>query len=116
MGRRLGGRISVGLLVQAAACLALVLLFRLTAIASIGSVVALMIFVLVTVAHLRVRHETGANTAMLVLAIAAAGVVLVTFVLTDLIHDPASIVALLAIVAVSAGIDFGWKRRSAKAG
>lgn len=115
MGRRLRGRLPVGLLVEAAACVALVLLFRLTAIASIGSVVALMIFILVTAAHFRVRGETGANTAMLVVAIAAAGVVLVTFVLTDLIYEPASIVALLAIVALSAGIDFAWKRRSAPA-
>ena len=114
MGRRLGGRVPVGLLVEAAACLALVLLFRLTSIASIGSVVALMIFILVTAAHFRVRGDTGANTAMLVLAIAAAGVVLVTFVFTDLIHEPASVVALLAIVALSAGIDFAWKQRSAR--
>jgi amino acid transporter len=117
MARRLGdGRLPMGLLVQAGACLALVLLFRLTAIASIGSAVALMIFILVTAAHFRVRGETGASTAMLVLAIAAAGVVLVTFLFTDLIHDPASVVTLLAIIAVSAGIDLGWKRRSARAG
>jgi amino acid transporter len=111
MGRRLGGRVSMGLLVQAGVCLALVLLFRLSAIASIGSAVALMIFTLVTVAHLRVRRDTGANTAILVFAIAAAGIVLLTFIFTDLIHEPASIVTLLAIVAVSAGIDLGWKRR-----
>lgn len=114
MARRFGGRASAGLLVQTGVCLALVLLFRLTAIASIGSAVALMIFILVTVAHLRVRADTGANTAMLVLAIAAAGVVLVTFVFTDLIHSPASMAALLGIIAVSAGIDLGWKRRSAR--
>src|SRR3954469_12361114 len=115
MGRRLRGRLPVGLLVAAAACLALVLLFRLTAIASIGSAVALMIFILVTAAHFRVRGETGANTAMLVLAITAAGVVLVTFVFTDLIHEPTSVMALLAIILLSAGIDLLWKRRSAHA-
>lgn len=116
MARRLGGRLSVGLLAQAAACLVLVLLFRLTAIASIGSAVALMIFILVTAAHFRVRGDTGANTAMLVLAIATAGVVLLTFVFTDLIHDTASVVTLLAIVVSSAGIDFAWKRRSMREG
>jgi amino acid transporter len=115
MGRRIHGRLPVGLLMAAAACLALVLLFQLTAIASIGSAVALMIFILVTAAHFRVRGETGANTAMLVLAITAAGVVLVTFVFTDLIHEPTSVVALLAIIAISAGIDLVWKRRAAQA-
>jgi amino acid transporter len=111
MGRRLGGRLPMGLLVQAAVCIALVLLFRLSAIASIGSAVALMIFTLVTVAHLRVRRDTGANVALLVCAIAAAGIVLVTFIFTDLIHEPASIATILGIVAVSAGIDLWWKRR-----
>jgi hypothetical protein len=72
---------------------------KLDAIASIGSAVALLIFTLITVAHLRVRAETGANVLILVTAIAAAGVVLVTFVFTTLIHEPASIVALVVILA-----------------
>src|SRR6478736_2870983 len=109
MGRRLRGRFSVGLLVEAGACLVLALLFNLDAIASIGSAVALLIFTLVTAAHLRVRSETGARTAILVLAIAASAVVLVTFVFTTLIHEPASIAALVVIFALSVGLDVGWK-------
>ena len=58
----------------------------------------------------RIRSETGANLPMLVLAIVAAGAVFVTFVFTTLIHEPASIVTLLAIVALSIGLDYGWKR------
>jgi L-asparagine transporter-like permease len=84
--------------------------FKLDAIASIGSAVALVIFTLITVAHLRIRGETGANTPILWIAIAASGVVLVTFVFTTLIHEPASIVTLLAIVLLGIGLDFGWKR------
>jgi amino acid transporter len=113
MARRLGGRASVGLLIQAGACLALAVLFDLTSIASIGSAVALLIFVLVTAAHFRVRGETGANAFVLVLAIAAAGLVLVTFVVTDLVHEPASMAALLAILVLSIALDFGWKRVAA---
>ena len=41
---------------------------------------------------------------------AAACLVLVTFVLTTLIHEPASIVTLLAILVLSIGLDYGWKR------
>jgi amino acid transporter len=111
MGRRLRGRFSVGLLVEAGACLVLALLFKLDAIASIGSAVALLIFTLVTAAHLRVRSETGARTAVLVLAIAASAVVLVTFIFTTLIHEPASMVALVVIFALSIGLDVGWKLR-----
>lgn len=110
MARRLGGRASMGLLVQAAVCLVLALLFNLDAIASIGSAVALLIFTLITAAHLRIRSETGANLVLLIAAIGAAGVVLVTFVFTTLIHEPASIAALLAILVLSVALDFGWKR------
>jgi len=69
-----------------------------------------VIFTMITAAHLRIRSETGANLPMLVLAIVAAGAVFVTFVFTTLIHEPASIVTLLAIVALSIGLDYGWKR------
>ncbi|MFF3860014.1 amino acid permease [Streptomyces sp. NPDC002209] len=111
MARKVGGRVTAGLLFEAAVCLVLAIAFKLEAIASIGSAVALLIFVLITIAHFRVRKETGANPAILVLAVAAAGGVLVTFIVTTLIHEPASIVTLLAILAISAGLDFGWHGR-----
>jgi len=110
MARRLGGRLSNGLLIQAVVCLILALAFNLDAIASIGSAVALLIFTFITLAHLRIRSETGARLPILVLAIVAAGAVLITFVFTTLIHEPASIVTLLAIIVLSVGLDYGWKR------
>jgi L-asparagine transporter-like permease len=110
MVRQVGGRASAGLLIEAGACLVLALVFKLDAIASIGSAVALLIFTLITAAHFRVRGETRAKAPVLALAIAAAAVVLVTFVFTTLIHEPASIVALLIIVALGVGLDLGWKR------
>jgi len=117
MARKLGGRASAGLLIQAGACLIMAVLFKLDAIASIGSAVALLIFTGITVAHLRIRAETGASAVVLVIAIAAAAVVLVTFIFTTLIHEPASIVTLLAILALGTVLDFGWKRaRASRAG
>jgi amino acid transporter len=110
MARQVGGRASAGLLIEAGACLVLALMFKLDAIASIGSAVALVIFTLITAAHFRVRGETGAKAPVLALAITAAAVVLVTFVFTTLIHEPASIVALLVIVGLGVGLDLGWKR------
>ena len=74
------------------------MVFKLDAIASIGSAVALVIFTLITAAHLRIRAETGANLLMLILAIVAAGAVFVTFVFTTLIHEPASIATLAGIL------------------
>ena len=99
MARKLGGRASAGLLIEAAACLVLALVFKLDAIASIGSAVALLIFTLITAAHFRVRAETGASVAVLAVAIATAAGVLLTFMFTTLIHEPASMVTLLAISA-----------------
>jgi hypothetical protein len=37
-------------------------------------------------------------------------VVLVTFVFTTLIHEPASMIALLGILVLSVALDYGWKR------
>ena len=90
--------------------LVLALGFNLDAIASIGSAVALVIFTMITAAHVRIRTETGARLPILILAIVAAGAVFVTFVFTTLIHEPASIATLLVIVLLSIGLDYGWKR------
>jgi len=47
----------------------------------------------------------------------AAAVVLVTFVFTTLIHEPASIVALVVILVLSIALDYWWKRsRTSRAG
>src|SRR5690348_11103711 len=110
MARKLGGRASSGLLIQAAACLVMAVVFRLDSIASIGSAVALVIFTMITAAHVRIRKETGAKLPILIVAILAAGAVLVTFVFTTLIHEPASIVTLAGILLLSVALDYGWKR------
>jgi amino acid transporter len=109
MARRFKGRASNGLLIEAAVCLILAVVFKLDSIASIGSAVALVIFTMITAAHLRIRAETGANLLILVLAIAAAGAVFVTFVFTTLIHEPASIATLAGILVLSVALDYGWK-------
>ncbi len=83
MAGKLGGRAPAGLLIQAAACLLLIVVFKLDTIASIGTAVALLIFMLVTAAHFRVRAEPGARTAKLALAIAAVGAVCVARHLGD---------------------------------
>ncbi len=87
----------------------LAVVFKLDAIASIGSAVALLIFTFVTAAHFRVRAETGASVVVLTVAITASAAVLLNF-FTTLIHEPASMVTLLAIVLLSVGLDFAWKR------
>jgi amino acid transporter len=85
--------------------------FSLSAIASLGSAVALCVFALVSIGHVRVRAETGARAWVLILAVASTLVVLVTFALTTLVEEPGTAIAFVGILALGVLIDFGWKRR-----
>ncbi len=116
LGRRLGGRAPAGIVVTAVASIVLAVGFDLNAIASIGSAVALVVFSLVSVGHLRVRGETGASTALLVSAIGSAVVVLVAFTFTTLVDEPATALALVVILAASVVLDLVWKRARSAAG
>jgi amino acid transporter len=110
LGRRFGGRASAGLLLSAAIAIVLAVGFDLNAIASIGSAIALLVFTMVSVGHLRVRRDTGASAVMLGLAILSTVVVLVAFAFTTLVEEPATAVTLVAIVVLSILIDLAWKR------
>jgi amino acid transporter len=104
------GRAPAGLLLTAAIAIVLAVGFDLTAIASIGSAIALCVFGMIATAHLRVRDETGASAWLLVLAVLSTVIVLATFALTTLVEEPATAVALLAILALSIAADAMWKR------
>jgi amino acid transporter len=110
LGRRFGGRAPAGLLVTAAVAIVLAAGFKLDAVASIGSAVALLVFTFISVGHLRVRAETGAQAWLLVLSIAATSIVFVTFAVTSLVHEPATIVVIIVILVASLGVDVWWKR------
>ncbi len=110
MGRRLGGRASTGLLLTAVLAIVLAVGFDLNAIASIGSAIALVVFALVTVGHLRVRDHTGARLSILLLGIATTVIVLVTFAVTTLVDEPRTLVAIAVVLLLSIGLDLGWKR------
>jgi amino acid transporter len=113
MGRRVGGRAPMGILVTAGTAIILAVFFDLSAIASIGSAVALVVFTLVTFGHLRIRHETGARTWVLVLANVGTIVVLVAFATTTLVNEPGTAVALVVILLLGIVLDLLWKRRRA---
>jgi amino acid transporter len=110
LGRRLGGRAPMGVLITAAVAIVLAAGFDLSSIASLGSAIALLVFTLVTAAHFRVRGETGASTLVLGVAIASTVVVLLTFAFTTLVDEPATAVALAVILLLSIALDIGWKR------
>ena len=103
------GRVSAGLGIMVVATLILLVAFDLSAIASLGSAVALLIFTLITIAHLRVRHETEAKTGILLLALLTSGTTLVVFTSTTLAEEPATMAALVAVIGLSIVLDLIWK-------
>ena len=117
LGRRLlRNRAPVGILLTAAAAIVLAIFFDLNAIASIGSAVALVVFTLVTLGHIRIRHETGAQLWLLILADVTTIVVLVAFAFTTLVDEPATAVALVVILALAVVLDLWWKSRRGSPG
>ena len=111
MARKIGGRASFGLLILALGTLLLAIGFDLSAIASIGSAVALAIFFMATLSHTRVRSETGARFSILLLALATTGVTLLTFVFATLLAEPPTVAVLVAIIGISIVLDVGWAAR-----
>jgi hypothetical protein len=101
----------VGILVTASAAILMAVFFDLNAIASIGSAVALVVFALVTYGHLRIRHDTGAQLWVLLLAELTTVTVLVSFVFTTLVDEPGTAIALVAILVLSIVLDLVWKSR-----
>ena len=111
MGRAVGGRAPMGIVVTLVAAVVLVAFFDLNAIASIGSAVALVVFTLVTLGHFRIRRETGAAGWLLVLADVTTLVVLGSFVVTTLVDEPTTMVALGVVLGLSVILDLLWKAR-----
>jgi amino acid transporter len=111
-GPRLGPRLGPksGLLITAAIVLVIANTVDLSAIASVGSAVALMIFLLVGAAGYRLRAETGSRTAIVLTAIAVNAVVLVAFGIDTLRNAPETFAAILAIAILAVVLDTLWKR------
>jgi amino acid transporter len=112
MGPRLGPRLGPksGLLVTAILVLVVANLVDLSAIASVGSAVALLIFLLVGAAGYRRRAETGSNPLIVLLAIAVTAIVLVFFAVDTARTAPETFVAIVGITALAIVLDTLWRR------
>jgi amino acid transporter len=105
---RVGG--TRGLLISVAVVLLLANLVDLTAIASLGSVVALVIFLITSLAALRLRRETASQPWVIVLGIAATVLVLTVFAVQTLRDSPETFAAMIAVVALAVALDLIWSR------
>ncbi len=107
-GSRLGAH--AGVLVTAALVLVVANIVDLSAIASVGSACSLMIFLLVGASGYRLRSETGAVGAIILVGMAATAVVLVFFAVDTVRNAPETFVAIVAIALLAVVLDVVWKR------
>jgi amino acid transporter len=107
-GSRLGA--NAGMLITAAIVLVVSNLVDLSAIASVGSAISLVIFLLVGLSAYRLRAEIGAFSPVVLAAIGATAVVLAFFAVDTLRNAPETFAAIIAITILSIVLDFVWKR------
>ena len=107
-GSRLGPH--AGLLITAGLVLVVANTVDLSAIASVGSACSLMIFLLVGATGYRLRSETGAIGAIVLLGIAATAIVLVFFAVDTIRNAPETFAAIVAIAVLAVVLDVIWKR------
>jgi hypothetical protein len=81
----------------------------LSAISSIGSAVALSIYVLITIAHLRMTGETKASKAVLYLALVATSLAILLFAWYTLQTAPRTFVILVVIVILAWVVEAIWR-------
>ncbi|MFE3290633.1 APC family permease [Rhodococcus sp. NPDC059234] len=110
---RVGG--TWGLVISVVLILLLANLVDLTAIASLGSVVALAIFLVTSVAAYRLRSETGSSASVLLVGIVLTFAVLAVFAVQTLRTEPETFGAMIGIVVLAVVMDLLWSRRRHRA-
>ncbi|MFI5498046.1 APC family permease [Nocardia asteroides] len=103
-----------GLTISAVLVLALALSVDLSAIASLGTVVALAIFLLTSIGAFKLRAEIAAATPVLVLGIALTAIVLAVFAVQTLITEPQTFVAMIATLGLAVALELTWTRLRAR--
>src|SRR5918994_925642 len=109
LGNKTGRNGNFGVVISTIFVSILTLLFDLSAIASIGSAVALVIFMMVGIAHLRLIKETGANILIIYLSIISVVVTLVVFAVDTLSQEPATALAIVIFLVLSVLADRLWR-------
>lgn len=107
-GSRLGRH--AGLLITAGIVLVIANLVNLSAIASVGSATALVVFLLVGLAGYRRRAETGANAGIVLAAVGLTAVVLAFFAVDTFRNAPETFAAIVVLTVLAVLLDALWKR------
>lgn len=99
-----------GVTVTAILVLILANVFDLSAIASLGSAVSLLVFLVVGLAGLKLRAETGANVVVTCITMLATGIVLVLFAIDTARNAPQTFTAMIVLAVLAVVLDLVWKR------
>jgi amino acid transporter len=108
-GSRLGAR--AGLLVTGGVVLVVANFVDLSAIASVGSATALVLFLIICAAAYKLRANTGSSVVMIGLAALVTAVVLAAFAVDTLRNAPETFTAMLAIGLLAVVFDAVWRSR-----
>jgi L-asparagine transporter-like permease len=84
-------------------------LSAIAAIASIGSAVALAVYVLITIAHLRMTAETKASKAVLYLALATTSLAILLFAWYTLVTAPQTFISLVVTIILAWVVEAIWR-------
>ncbi len=98
-----------GLFITAAMVLVLATILDLSQVASLGGLAALLVYVAVGAAHLRLRAKTGAHTSILVVTIVATAGVAVAFIVRMVTDQP--IVLVFGVLVLGASFGGEWLLR-----
>jgi amino acid transporter len=112
--RKLWGRDVEGLFITSGLVLVFVLLFPLSAVASMGSAGFLLIYAAVGVGHFRIRSQTGAKSWMIVASVAACMLLFAVLVHNMISEAPSSAVALGITLIVSFLVEVVYRERSGR--
>jgi amino acid transporter len=102
---------TAGVVITVGLVLGMALLLDLSTIASVGSAVALVIFALVGIAGIKLRHDTASNLVVLLAAVAATLVVLVLFGIDTARNEPRTFLAILVVGVIAVALDTMWRAR-----
>jgi amino acid transporter len=105
---RVGG--TRGLVISVAVVLLMTNFVDLTSISSLGSVVALNIFLITSIAAYRLRAQTGSRTWILLVGVALTVLVLLVFAFQTLRDSPQTFTAMVAILLLAIVLDLLWTR------
>lgn len=107
--RQLWGKDVEGLFITAALCIVFVLIFPLSAVASMGSAGFLLVYSAVSIGHLRIRKQTGAKAWPVVVSVVLCMALFVVLFVYMIQNDLSSAIALVLTMLASFVIEISWR-------